>query len=136
MIRDYDIRPICNSLKNNQSLERLDLTMNGLGNQGAILIAKMLSSNETLIELDMSNNRIEKDGADIFASKLEMNRRLKKLWFGNNNFGTLGSLVLLKAIDHIKSQVEYLNIENVLVNDDFLDLYTQINQYLRSLEVV
>jgi hypothetical protein len=31
--------------------------------------------------------------------------------FGNNNIGTLGSLVLLKAIDHIKSQVEYLNIE-------------------------
>ena len=31
--------------------------------------------------------------------------------FGNNNIGTFGSLVLLKAIDHIKSQVEYLNIE-------------------------
>jgi hypothetical protein len=31
--------------------------------------------------------------------------------FGNNNIGTLGSLLLLKAIDHIKSQVEYLNIE-------------------------
>ncbi len=54
--------------------------MNGLSNQGAILLANMLSNNETLIELDMSNNRIEKDGADIFASKLEINRRLKKLW--------------------------------------------------------
>jgi hypothetical protein len=101
--------------------------MNGLSNQGAILLGNMLSNNETLIELDISNNRIEQDGADIFASKLELNRRLKKLWvrifsnhlirriasskFGNNNIGTLGSLVLLKAIDHIKSQVEYLNIE-------------------------
>ena len=66
--------------KGNQSLERLNLMMNGLGNQGAILIANMLSNNEALIELDMSNNRIEKDGADIFASKLELNRRLKKLW--------------------------------------------------------
>jgi len=54
--------------------------MNGLNNQGAILIGNMLSNNETLIELDISNNRIEKDGADIFASKLEFNRRLKKLW--------------------------------------------------------
>ena len=54
--------------------------MNGLNNQGAILLANMLSNNETLIELDLSNNRIEKDGADIFASKLELNRRLKKLW--------------------------------------------------------
>ena len=54
--------------------------MNGLSNQGAILLANMLSNNETLIELDISNNRIEKDGADIFASKLEINRRLKKLW--------------------------------------------------------
>lgn len=31
--------------------------------------------------------------------------------FGNNNIGTFGSLLLLKAIDHIQSQVEYLNIE-------------------------
>lgn len=102
--------------------------MNGLSNQGVILIGNMLSNNDTLIELDLSNNRIEKDGADIFASKLELNHRLKKLWvrtyiyifdkkflynhkFGNNNIGTFGSLVLLKAIDHIKSQVEYLNIE-------------------------
>jgi hypothetical protein len=56
--------------------------MNGLSNQGTIIIANMLANNETLIELDLSNNRIEKDGADIFASKLEMNRRLKKLWVG------------------------------------------------------
>jgi limonene-1,2-epoxide hydrolase len=54
--------------------------MNGLSNQGAILVGHMLSNNETLIELDISNNRIEKDGADVFASKLELNRRLKKLW--------------------------------------------------------
>ena len=26
--------------------------------------------------------------------------------------------------------------QNVLVNDDFIDLYTQINQYLRPLEVI
>lgn len=54
--------------------------MNGLSNQGVILIGNMLSNNDTLIELDLSNNRIEKDGADIFASKLELNHRLKKLW--------------------------------------------------------
>ena len=54
--------------------------MNGLGNQGAILLAHALSSNQSLMELDVSNNRIEKDGAAIFAAKLELNRRLKKLW--------------------------------------------------------
>ncbi len=26
--------------------------------------------------------------------------------------------------------------KNILVNDDFIDLYTQINQYLRPLEVI
>jgi len=66
--------------KGNQSLERLNLMMNGLGNQGVIFIANMLADNDILIELDISNNRIEKDGADVFASKLELNRRLKKLW--------------------------------------------------------
>jgi hypothetical protein len=60
--------------------------MNGLNNQGAILMSNILSNNETLIELDMSNNRIEKDGAAIFASKLEMNRRLKKLWVRIYNY--------------------------------------------------
>ncbi|CAF1260653.1 unnamed protein product [Adineta ricciae] len=136
MICENDIRPICISLKENQTLERLNLKMNGLGNQGSILVGNMLAQNDTILELDLSNNRIEKDGCDIFASKLEMNRRLKKISFGDNNIGTFGSLILLKAIDHIKSQVEYLNLENVLVNDDFIDLYTQINQYLRPLDVI
>ena len=53
--------------------------MNGLGNQGSILVGNMLAQNDTIVELDLSNNRIEKDGCDIFASKLEMNRRLRKL---------------------------------------------------------
>lgn len=64
----------------NQSIERINLMMNGLGNQGVILLANILVNNETLIELDLSNNRIEKDGTSVFASKLEMNRKLKKLW--------------------------------------------------------
>lgn len=29
-----------------------------------------------------------------------------------------------------------MRFQNVLINDDFLDLYTQINQYLRPLEVI
>ncbi len=76
----FNVRYSLYQFKDNQSIERLDLMMNGLGNQGAIVIANMLANNETLIELDLSNNRIEKDGADIFASKLEINRKLKKLW--------------------------------------------------------
>ena len=118
--------------------------MNGLGNQGAIALGNILPTNESLTELNVSNNRIEKDGASIFASKLESNRRLRKLWvgassrsvlsadrckenvqFGNNNIGTLGSLVLLKAIDHIKSQVEYLNIE-VRTRDDNVSSKVQL----------
>lgn len=69
-----------NPSKDNQSLEQLDLMMNGLSNQGAILMGNMLANNNTLMELNLSNNRIEKDGADVFASKFEINRRLRKLW--------------------------------------------------------
>ena len=118
--------------QNNVSLEKFNLEMNGLGNQGVLLLSNILSSNDSLIELNLSNNRIENDGAAIFASKLENNRRLRKLWvmkrnsssilfvivrfqFGNNLIGTLGSLVLLKAIDHKKSQVEYLNLQVMII---------------------
>lgn len=27
-------------------------------------------------------------------------------------------------------------VKNILINDDFLDLYTQINEYIRPLEVI
>ncbi|CAF0848972.1 unnamed protein product [Didymodactylos carnosus] len=118
------------------SINDVDLKAIWLGNQGALLMADVLAKNDVIQELNISNNRIDKDGAAIFASKLELNRTIKKLWFGNNHIETLGSLMLLKAVDHINSQVEYLNLENILVNDDFTDLYTQINQYLRSLTVV
>lgn len=74
---DNVVREICQT---NQSIERLNLMMNGLSNQGVIFLANILANNEILIELDLSNNRIEKDGASVFASKLESNRRLRKLW--------------------------------------------------------
>lgn len=74
---DNVVREICQT---NQSIERLNLMMNGLSNQGVIFLANILANNEILIELNLSNNRIEKDGASVFASKLESNRRLRKLW--------------------------------------------------------
>lgn len=123
------------SAKKNFSLEKIDFSMNGLENQGAQLLSSVLPKNKTLRELDLSNNRIEKDGASIFAANLEKSRSLKKLsvgekrfsfvlkivfvQFGENPIGTLGSLVLLKAIDHSQSQVEFLDLKVIFDQRNF-----------------
>ncbi|KAF7728350.1 hypothetical protein EC973_006291 [Apophysomyces ossiformis] len=49
-------------LKRNVALERLDLAGLGIGDQGAMVLAKVLQTNQTLRSIDIDDNRITIDG--------------------------------------------------------------------------
>ena len=67
-------------------MKYLDLSMNGLSNEGARLIGEALAANENLQELNISGNRIGIEGASHIARALQTNNTLNTLRV--SNFGT------------------------------------------------
>ena len=66
-------------LQFNKTLERLDISWNGLGYEGSVALSKCLKKNRSLKEIDVSNNRIDWLGAPLIAVGLKKNGVLKKL---------------------------------------------------------
>ena len=63
----------------NTALERLFLGWNGLGDDGAIALAKMLEVNKTLKTLGLGENDITSTGARALLSALALNKTLREI---------------------------------------------------------
>ena len=70
-------------LRANCSLQNLDISWNGLADEGAAAFGESLKENNTLTDLDLTNNRISTEGALAFAKGLQINNTLKILRFVN-----------------------------------------------------
>ena len=60
-------------------LKKVNLAMNGLGNVGGTALMDCLKTNQVLQKLDISSNRIGTDGAEAIAKGLEQNDTLTTL---------------------------------------------------------
>ena len=70
---DEGVSALCESLKTNTTLEKLDIQggyEDKLGASGAKIIAEMLKVNTPLTTLDISYNKIGVDGAEAIAAAL------------------------------------------------------------------
>jgi Leucine Rich repeat len=63
----------------NNSLTVVDLSYNGLADNGALALSRCLRSNVHLTDLDITCNRISMVGAKTLASGLQMNGTLSVL---------------------------------------------------------
>ena len=73
-----------NDLENN-SITRLDLSYNNIGDEGARTLADTLLKNTSLTSLDLRYNKIGDIGAKAFADALLKNTSLTSLYLGGNN---------------------------------------------------
>lgn len=83
-------------LKDNNTLERLDLYANRIESEGCKHIAKAIQTNRTLSFLGLYGCKISDDGALYFLPALQHNKVLKDLILDNNSI----SEVVLEAISH------------------------------------
>lgn len=67
------------SLEGNGALKILNLSWNGIGNEGALALGEALKVNNMLVHLDISNNQINDKGAKKLCRGLEVNGKLKIL---------------------------------------------------------
>jgi len=66
-------------MKANTTLTSVNLSYNGLSDDGAVALGRYVRVNNTLVVLDVTNNRISAIGAKAFASGLKKNERLEIL---------------------------------------------------------
>ena len=85
-------------LKENRTLQQLDVRYNSIGQGGATALAEMLKENRTLQQLDVSNNSIGQGGATALAEMLKENRTLQQLDVSLNSIGQGGATALAEML--------------------------------------
>lgn len=90
-------------LSANCSLQALDISWNGLADEGAAAFGESLKENNTLIDLDLTNNRISTEGALAFAKGLQINNTLKILRFVSKRYNSYSKNRMLALFQHFVS---------------------------------
>ena len=85
-------------LKENRTLQQLDVSGNSIGQGGATALAEMLKENRTLQQLDVSGNSIGQGGATALAEMLKENRTLQQLDVSGNSIGQGGATALAEML--------------------------------------
>ncbi|MES2607635.1 MAG: hypothetical protein V4544_02745 [Pseudomonadota bacterium] len=75
---------LANILQNDETILKLGIGGNGIGDAGAISFAQMLNTNHTLVELELSNNWIGDVGVEALVHALYKNKTLKVINLGGN----------------------------------------------------
>ncbi|XP_078089265.1 uncharacterized protein lrrc74a [Mustelus asterias] len=116
-------------LRMNITLKVLDVSYNGFGNEGALAMGETLKFNNTLLTLKLDTNHINNEGVNMLCKGLDINDNVKILCLSNNPITVDGALRLLEVVrKNEKSNLEKISLENVLVNETFMELLRNITQ--------
>ena len=107
-----DVWVLANSLKNNKSLQELNLSGNNIDNIGATTFAKTIQGNTTLLELNISKNWIDKEGIMNLLEEFNKSKTLHKLVCTHNNLSKPG----LRAINEYIRKEKTVQIFNASWN--------------------
>mmetsp|Transcript_23200 Transcript_23200/g.34037 ORF Transcript_23200/g.34037 Transcript_23200/m.34037 type:complete len:1514 (+) Transcript_23200:117-4658(+) len=101
MIRfDSGVKLMC-SLKENSSLTYLDVSYNGLGQDGAEMLGDALHINRTLRNLLVSNNNITSKGCFCIVSGIRNCTTLQQIDLSNNPIGERGAQAAMMLVTEI-----------------------------------
>jgi hypothetical protein len=95
----------------------------GNGNSNARALSSILKENQNIEELDLSDNGLDDDGIGEVALGISNNKSIKKLNLAHNHFGEKGAELLrqalevndtLQEIDLSKNALGFMSINNLL----------------------
>jgi hypothetical protein len=128
------------ALRNNNTLEELELQHNSLSNQGVLPLSNILSINSnTLKTLVLGNNKIGDEGAKSLAKMLQSNSTLNFLGLAGNEIAHEGLQSLADAIVNYNRTLQCLVLSGNKSIDDESDSsllrLTKQGQFLKYLDV-
>jgi Ran GTPase-activating protein (RanGAP) involved in mRNA processing and transport len=100
---------LANILKDNKSIQHLDISNLYLSDTGIEYITKALDGNEILVYLNLRENQISTNGIKFISGVLKANKSIKQLNLSKNSFGDYGIKDLSEAIVE-NSVLEIVNL--------------------------
>ena len=115
----YDDGPrnISDCLKSNNSLQELDMSCNKITSEGAKKIGEAIEVNTTLHKLNINSNTISDDGAAAISEGLKCNISLQELYMEYNKITCEGAKKIGEAIE-VNTTLHKLNINGNTISDD------------------
>lgn len=107
---------IAKALRENSTLEKLDLSWNKLGMSSALCIGDALRDNNTLLELNLAYNGIKNEGAEAIGAALLLNICLIRLDLSYNGIGANGSIELSVGL-RMDEHVQLINMSGNPIGD-------------------
>lgn len=135
-IDDEETEVLASALQKNNTIRKVDLSNNHIGDSGAKAIAKAFTSsillrrNNTLMEINLSCNDISDMGACAFAEALEKNNTLIKLNLFGNNIGNKGAIAFIKLKMSKKNDtITEIELDGNHIDETLLGLIDFLLQY-------
>ncbi|XP_065896177.1 NLR family CARD domain-containing protein 3-like [Dysidea avara] len=134
-ISPFGAHCIAEGLRENSSLQKLDISVNELFDNGAIAICNCLKNNFTLRELNISFNKITNTGAKEIAKAIKASNNLCTLNISGNHMTSEGIILFLCTIQ-TTSALKSLFIQfNNVTSSGFLEISEYIKGANLSLEI-
>ena len=136
-ITDRGVTALVEMLKENRTLQQLDISGNSIGGGGATALAGMLKENRTLQQLDVSGNSIGGGGATALAGMLKENRTLQQLDVSGNSIGSGGATTLAEKLKENRT-LQQLDVSENSIGDGGATVLADMlkeNRTLQQLDV-
>jgi len=106
------VKVFADVLKDNTTVQELNIFNAKLGDAGVEALAEALKVNRTLNHLDMDSNEIDDASAEALAEALKANNMLKRLRLPYNKIGVAGAEALAEALKAHKTLQKLSLFEN------------------------
>ena len=136
-ITDRGAATLAEVLKENRTLQQLDVSINSFGNGGATALAEMLKENRTLQQLNVSFNSIGNGGATALAEMLRENRTLQQLHVSFNSIGDGGATALAEMLRENRT-LQQMHVSSNSIGDGGVTALAEVlreNMTLQQLNV-
>ena len=114
---DHLVMCLSECLKEEDTLQELNLWFEGITSEGARLIAEAIKVNKTLKKLNIRGNSISDDGATAISDGLKSNNSLQELNMSSNHITSEGAKKIAEAIK-VNTTLKILNINGNTISDD------------------
>ena len=113
-ITSEEVRMIGEAIKVNTTLQKLNIHDNSISDDGAAAISDGLKCNISLQELDMSYNKITSEGAKMIGEAIKVNATLQKLGIHVNSISDDGAAAISDGLKcNISLQELNMNGDNI-----------------------
>ncbi|XP_028158113.1 leucine-rich repeat-containing protein 74B-like [Ostrinia furnacalis] len=119
---------LCTHLSQNDIFEELNLSWNSLSGQRVGNALKMLMKNPNLRRLYLSNNRLEGPAIKAIGGNLPKATKLEVLDLSYNPMTPDDALKLLAYMKERKVKLQRLLMDNVFVNEQFLEMLQEVSR--------